>query len=143
MIEKKYSEFEDSAEILCKFDNCIGIAETNWISPKKVRTLRVTGTKGMVELDYMTQNLILTEKSESYGLKKIDFVIEDMVLGEERRIIVNMAEPLKEELKHFLDCIEDKVEPRITPKEAADALKVVDAACESYKTHREVNVKRS
>ena len=91
--EKK--EYEDAAFIILEFDNKKhGMIEINWLTPIKYRRMRIYGTKGVLEIDYSTQEVrkILSaedkdNKSFLYETKSQPFVFD---------------EPLKRELLAFL-----------------------------------------
>jgi len=75
----------DSASILLKYKNAVGLVQTNWITPVKIRKLYVTGTKGFSELDYISQKLVIYDR---------------LLLG--KKVYVMRKEPLEKELEYFL-----------------------------------------
>ena len=79
---------EDYAEIMLEFRNGgTAFIDANWLTPRKTRTLIVTGSDATVQLDYLSQEIS----------------VEDA----ERSIEPNLEkqEPLRIELKHFADSI--------------------------------------
>ena len=116
------SEFEDHAEIMVSFDNeSTGIIEVNWLTPYKRRELELTGTAGIISVDYIQQSI------EVFGkfAQDIEIVHE---------------EPLKSELKSFLNSVVEEKEPVITGEDGLKALKMVIAANKSSKEHRPVSL---
>lgn len=116
------SEFEDHAEIMVSFDNeSTGIIEVNWLTPYKRRELELTGTAGIISVDYIQQSI------EVFGkfAQDIEIVHE---------------EPLKGELKSFLNSVVEENEPVITGEDGLKALKMVIAANKSSKEHRPVSL---
>ena len=116
------SEFEDHAEIMVSFDNeSTGIIEVNWLTPYKRRELELTGTAGIISVDYIQQSI------EVFGkfAQNIEIVHE---------------EPLKGELKSFLNSVVEEKEPVITGEDGLKALKMVIAANKSSKEHRPVSL---
>ena len=112
----KGCEFEDHAEIMTKYQNgVVSILETNWLTPYKKRQLDITGTEGIISIDYGNQTLKLykNEKSEE--------------------IPVENKEPLKEELKSFIESVDNDNQPPITGMDGYNALEVVQAAIRSTK----------
>ncbi|MEN6329677.1 MAG: Gfo/Idh/MocA family oxidoreductase [Methanobacteriaceae archaeon] len=108
-------EFEDHAEIMMEFYNgASGVLEVNWLTPYKQRKLEVTGTDGIISLDYIDQNVEIFGKNA-------------------RKVRVSHHEPLMEELNSFLNSIIDDEKPKITGEDGMHALKVVLAAMESAK----------
>ena len=112
------SEFEDHAEIMVSFENeSTGIIEVNWLTPYKRRELELTGTAGIISVDYIKQSI------EVYGKFAQDIQIKH-------------EEPLKCELKSFLKTVVEEKEPIITGEDGLKALKMVIAANKSSKAHR-------
>ena len=51
-------DFEDHAEIMVSFDDeTTGIIELNWLTPYKRRELELTGTDGIISVDYIKQSI--------------------------------------------------------------------------------------
>lgn len=111
--------FEDYALLLLSFpQNKIGVIETNWLTPKKVRTLTVVGTKGVIEVDYPSQRAIL---------------LRDPDCSEGMELKVVKEEPLRAELEVFINAVEEGKPAAITAKEAISALEVALASMESLR----------
>ncbi len=114
----------DSTEILMDYGDASGFVQANWLTPVKIRTIAVTGSKGYVEGNYITQELELyrhnMKKTKNEGFS--DFVIQ---MGEpEKDIIkVNFEEPLAVELKAFMSHIQGyEAVHLVDPIAARDAL---------------------
>ena len=108
-------EYEDHAEIMTKFENGItGILEVNWLTPYKRRQIEVTGTDGIISVDYIDQSI------EVYGKFAQDVEIQH-------------EEPLKEEITSFINSIINDEAPEITGEDGLNALKMVLAANKSSK----------
>ncbi|MER2014634.1 MAG: Gfo/Idh/MocA family oxidoreductase, partial [Methanobrevibacter sp.] len=116
------SEFEDHAEIMVSFENeSTGIIEVNWLTPYKRRELELTGTAGIISVDYIKQSI------EVFGKFAQDIQIKH-------------EEPLKCELKSFLNSVVEEKEPTITGEDGLKALKMVIAANKSSKAHRPISL---
>ena len=114
-------EFEDHAEIMVSFDNeSTGIIEVNWLTPYKRRELELTGTDGIISVDYIEQSI------DVFGKFAQDIEIKH-------------EEPLKEELKSFLNAVENDQEPEITGEDGLKALKMVIAANKSSREHKPIS----
>ncbi|MDO5824373.1 Gfo/Idh/MocA family protein [Methanobrevibacter sp.] len=114
-------DFEDHAEIMVSFDNeSTGIVEVNWLTPYKRRELELTGTAGIISVDYIKQSI------EVYGKFAQDIQIKH-------------EEPLKGELTSFLNAIVNNTEPEITGEDGLKALKMVIAANKSSKEHKPIS----
>jgi UDP-N-acetylglucosamine 3-dehydrogenase len=108
-------EYEDHAEIMMEFyNNAIGMLEVNWLTPYKKRQLEVTGTDGIISLDYIDQTVEIFGKNA-------------------RNVRVPHHEPLMEELDSFLNAIMLDEKPKITGEDGIHALKTVLAAMKSAK----------
>lgn len=110
-------EFEDHAEIMVNFeDDITGILEVNWLTPYKRREIEITGTDGIISVDYIEQSI------DVYGKFAQD-------------INMDHEEPLKEELNSFINTVATKGQPEISGEDGLDALKMVIAANRSSKEH--------
>lgn len=118
---------EDHVEAFLDYGSGSGIMMANWITPLKVRKLTVSGKKAYVELNYITQELNLYESKvmtsyDDFG----DFLIKFGDSQDKKTIAVNNIEPLKAEIKSFINAIKKNITPVVTAQEAIDAL---DIAC--------------
>jgi len=115
-------EYEDHAEIMTKFENGItGILEVNWLTPYKRRQIEITGTEGIISVDYIDQSI------EVFGKFAQDVEIQH-------------EEPLKEEITSFLNSIINDETPEITGEDGLNALKMVLAANKSSKEHAPISL---
>lgn len=116
--------FEDHASILLRYDeNKAGIIESNWLTPHKIRKLTAIGLKGVAYLDYMEQTVELHD--------------EEWI----RKAKVERSEPLKNELKYFIDAVLNNKEICSSGEDGLHALQVAVAAIDSYKNGRIVEVR--
>lgn len=103
----------------------------SWLDPHKIRKTTVVGDKKMAVLDDMQA----TEKLRIYD-KGVDFVPSYGDYGESLTLRVgdiyipkiDMAEPLKVECRHFLDCITKGAEPLTGGEHGLQVLRVLEAA---------------
>lgn len=123
------SENYDYAEILLDYEGTGCFSQVNWITPVKVRTLSVTGDRGYIEVDYLTQELVLYETTyepfDTYG----EFILK---FGSPKKevVYINKVEPLKLELKSFIECIKNDKEPVVTGEDGLRALQIALKALE-------------
>jgi len=109
--------FEDYANVILSYKGGrSGFIETNWLTPKRVRSLIITGTEGIIELEYTSQELKLEKNDHIY------------------QPLNGYKEPLFLELSDFTSAILEKRSPLVTGEEGLQALKVCEAALESSKT---------
>ena len=100
----------------------------SWLHPFKEQKLIVIGSNKMAVFDDVSM-----EKLFLYPYK-IDF--EDGRIPITQKVeyyIVNVerTEPLKQELLHFIDCIENRISPKTDGKEGLRVLKVLESAQKS------------
>jgi UDP-N-acetylglucosamine 3-dehydrogenase len=115
--------FEDHASIILRMDhNFAGVVETNWLTPHKVRQLTAIGVKGVAYLDYINQTVQLHDN------------------GWIRKAKVEQSEPLKNELKYFIDCAATGKKPNPSGEDGKHALEVAMAAIRSYQEERLIEV---
>jgi len=113
---------EDHALITLGFDDGTGIVETNWLTPHKTRTLTAVGTSGIAYLDYIEQSLKL------YNSEWI------------KEAKIQRKEPLRNELEHFIECVETGKKPIVDGNAGLHALKVALLAQESARTGKVMEV---
>lgn len=109
--------FEDYAEIMLRFDEgTTGFIDANWLTPRKVRTLIITGSEATINLDYITQEITV---EDSKRLTKP---------------FTPWAEPLKLELDNFLKTVVRDSEASPSGHDALRAIQICDAALRSSKS---------
>ena len=113
---------EDHALITLGFDDGTGIVETNWLTPHKTRTLNVVGTGGIAYMDYIEQSLKLYNNEWIKEAK------------------IEKREPLRNEIEHFIECVERGERPIVDGEAGLHALKVALLAQESAKSGRVLGV---
>lgn len=116
----KNCEFEDHAEIMTKYDSgVLSILETNWLTPYKKRQLNITGIDGIISVDYGNQTVTLYKENNQVEEVKVE-----------------NKEPLKEELRSFVNCVQNNTRPEVSGEDGYEALRIVDAAMTSAKDKR-------
>lgn len=120
----------DFANILLGFDNFSCLFEANWITPIKIRSLTVTGTKGYVQVDYLGQTFKFYKrrKLSYYSLVRSDYP--------SRGVKIKKQEPLFLELKNFIDSIIGKDKPKVSVSEALRSLVVAEKCVQSIKEEK-------
>ncbi len=117
--------FEDHAVIVLRFNHeYAGIVETNWLTPHKVRKLSVIGLKGVAYLDYLDQTVELHDEKWVRTAK------------------VEKNEPLRNELKYFIECVSTNRQPSPSGEDGKHALEVAMAAIESYNKGKAVRLQK-
>jgi UDP-N-acetylglucosamine 3-dehydrogenase len=110
----RHRQFEDYAQIMLTFESGkTAFIEANWLTPYKIRTLNVTGSEGIMRLDYNSQELWIENAKETLQPR------------------LPFEEPLKAELMHFCQCITEKKKAVVTGADGYKALEIALAALES------------
>ena len=115
--------FEDYANIILRFRNGrSAFIEANWLTPRKIRRLTLTGTEGILQVEYVTQEVTVENQKMAYSpfFKK--------------------EEPLKLELEYFTNAILKDETPKPSGEDGLKALKICEAALKSAKTHNPENL---
>jgi len=115
--------FEDYANILLRYDNGeTAFIETNWLTPHKVRKLTVTGSEGLISLDYISQ--------------EIDIENNSMLV----RPRLEYREPLKVELSHFISCIKNGTKPIVSVEDGLKAQQIAEMVLKSSELHKSMKL---
>lgn len=101
-----HSTHEDLLTALFRMSNgAVGTLSVNWLTPTKVREMRVTGERGMFHVDYITQDLYFYENGTTAGEWDALRQLRGMSEGRMIRHVVNKREPLRAELEAFLRAV--------------------------------------
>jgi predicted dehydrogenase len=118
-------------DILCatlRFDDgSLGLLESNWMTPTKVRQLTVLGERGMLAVDYLTQDLRLyehpTKATEWDQLAGIRGGGE----GDMIRFALDRREPLRVQWEQFLAAVRAGGPAPVTGEDGLAALSTAQA----------------
>jgi predicted dehydrogenase len=113
-VERVYSEteqkintaHEDMVSATIRFTNgVVASLDINWLTPTKVRTLTVTGERGMFEVDYLTQDLEFY--ANDYALTRWEALraLSGVSEGTMTRYRIAKEEPLRNELLAFVNAV--------------------------------------
>ncbi len=129
------SGVEDTCMIAMDFDDVKGYAFESWLVSAygKKRDLVVIGSEKSALVDYLNPKelhffnaKIVVENGEPVS-------VED---GGEQIVSISYAEPLKEELKHFISCVEGRHVPNSDGTIGMRAVVMAEAALKSSKKNR-------
>ncbi len=131
---------EDVAFALIHFeDGKIAHLHTSWLDPHKVRRVTVVGSRQMAVIDDVkgTEKVRLYDKGVDVEPTEATFVdyANAMTLrsGDIRIPKIDMSEPLAEECRHFIQCIQTDNTPRSDGQNGLDVVRVLEAARKSLK----------
>ncbi|MAS32554.1 MAG: oxidoreductase [Anaerolineaceae bacterium] len=119
------SDREDMFNGVMRFDGeTVGVLDVNWITPKKVRMLTITGARGMFSCDLLSQELFFYENetapSQWDTLSVLRGVNEGNILG----IRIQRHEPLAAEINDFVSAVRDGREPTVSGYEGMETLRI-------------------
>lgn len=137
--QRIHSAHEDLLIGTIRFENqVLGVINANWLTPKKIREIAVTGEKGMFVADYITQDLFFYENE--FVSKNIDYHNYPMTVIEGRmiKIKVENSEPLRNELEAFVECVLKNKKPPITGQDGLEALYIAQKFLESSKKNKAI-----
>ena len=122
---------EDVVFVNLRFgDGKMAQLQLSWLDPHKIRKLTIVGSRKMVVFDdaESTEKVRIYDKAaeregyESYG-DAITLRFGDVVIPH-----VHMAEPLKLECQHFVDCVREGKTPRSDGRDGLRVVRVLAAA---------------
>ncbi|HBW46925.1 TPA: hypothetical protein DEF17_03195 [bacterium] len=131
-------EIEDVVFYTIKYqDGIIFHGHVSWLDPQKVRELSVIGTEKMAVID----DTAATEKLKIFDRKietqRQQFTTYGQFLSIQTGDILlprlPSAEPLKNEAKHFIECVRDRKKPLSDGFSGAKVIKILNALTESLK----------
>jgi UDP-N-acetylglucosamine 3-dehydrogenase len=136
--QRIHTDHEDLFNGVIKFANgVIGVLDINWLTPTKLRTLSVTGERGMYVADYINQDLVYYANPEAAQVWERPGGDESVSItsvseGEMSRRVIRRQEPLAVELAEFARAVREGGPPPVAPRDALIALllaqKMVEAA---------------
>jgi predicted dehydrogenase len=113
----------DSAEILMKNGAASCFIQANWVTPVKIRRISVTGSKGYVEADYVTQEITHYESNVSPEAHSFEDFVTKFSHPDKLVVSVEKLEPLRRELEAFIAAIGgDKKALAISAEQATHSL---------------------
>lgn len=102
---------EDIASARITFQNgCVCNLTASRVSDEVMRKIRIFLDNTYISLDYVKQEAFIYKKTGDQILK--------------HALPIEKEEPLKKELEHFIDCIQEDKDPIVSGKEAAQALQM-------------------
>ena len=136
---KIHSKHEDLLIGTLRFKNgVIGVINANWLTPKKVREIAITGEKGMFVADYITQELVFCEND--FVNQEYNGNLMTVIAGKSKSIEIVKKEPLKNELECFIDCVSNNKEVPIKGSDGLNAIRVAQKLLESSRNNKVVKV---
>ncbi len=115
--------FEDYANIVLKFPgNRSAFIETNWLTPHKIRRLILTGSQGLITVEFITQEVTVEDDEGRY------------------QPFLEPREPLTLELESFVEAILEDKPPAVSGEDGLKALRICEAAIESARIGKPIRL---
>lgn len=125
-----YSRFEDIANVQLYFENgTFATISASRVSQTKIRTLSITMPDYDIFLDYASEDVSIHRKaktSDNVVGGKMKQVQDSYV----ERLTVNRDNPLRLEIEHFVNCIQDHEKPIYSAMDNLRSLKIALKALE-------------
>ncbi len=115
---------DDYADILLNYNGISAYIQVNWITPSRIRTLTVTGNKGHIHMDYITQTVMLYKSKVTKTTSETGEVTIGLPVSDPIPVDVPKKEPLVAELDHFITCIQTDASPLVSGENGRDALAI-------------------
>jgi predicted dehydrogenase len=119
-----YSPTPDFASVIIQFeDNCAANILVSRVTQKKDRTMSISQKGAFIHLDYTTQDINIfreAKEGKEFGLKELKYKNEYSY----EKLFVYKDNPLKLEIKHFLDCVTGRQCRNVTVEHELRSLKV-------------------
>jgi UDP-N-acetylglucosamine 3-dehydrogenase len=107
-------KFEDYVEAILHFKSeATGFIEANWLTPRRIRSLIVTGSEATASLDYISQEVSIEDSEKAL------------------QPTVKWEEPLMRELKHFINSVLGRESLLLTADDGVETLKICEAILKS------------
>lgn len=133
-------DIEETAMITMDFGNAKGYALESWLVPAfgKKRELIVAGTDKSAKIDYLDPEKLRLFDAKLITKNSMPILVENKG---EYTISIPYAEPLKEELKHFIFCVRSRQKPLSDGLVGLRAVAMAEAALTSAKTSTVIKFK--
>ena len=134
------STIDDVAYVTLEYPgNVMGSIMVSWLHPQKVRQVTVVGDRKMILWDDLGPMgpLTIFDKSVARDAHYADFG-EFHLLAREGDVTiprVPLAEPLKLEAEHFVNCLREKSKSRTPAEQGVEVCRVLDAIEKSMQAH--------
>lgn len=112
----------DLCKAIARFSGCTVSLSASRIACKKVRAIYIEDEEFSIDGDFMTQEVYIYRKPQKYGQNSHRYVQENII----EKVLVNKVEPLKEELKTFVDCVKKHNHFPVTLEQAVVDLRIAE-----------------
>ncbi|MBV8244936.1 MAG: Gfo/Idh/MocA family oxidoreductase [Candidatus Eremiobacteraeota bacterium] len=115
-------------------------ATVNWLTPVKVRDLTITGSKGYLQIDYLSQTAFFAPGRDFVPTSSYEVLIAQYEQGTLLECPVVKREPLRVQLERFVEVLGGAEAPN--PEIALESLRIALEATEMIESNIRVNAHR-
>lgn len=134
-------KFEDHVILTLNFpNNIVGLCETNWLTPVKVRDISITTDKYFIQADYIEQEVKLYKSN--YSDVDQSNLFRSGAKNKVEIIKLEKVEPLKTEIIDFLESSISKKSPLVTGLQGLQAVVVVEKALDSMSSGKKLKISK-
>ena len=119
----------DLCKAIARFGNCAVSLSASRIACKKIRSIYVEDEEFSIDGDFMNQDVYIYRKPQKYRENNSRYVQENII----EKVLVNKVEPLKEELKTFVECVKEGKQFPVTAEQGVSNLRIVEVIKEKGK----------
>lgn len=130
------TQLDDFSLIRLDYGSEFSLIESDYFTPGKWRTFDIIGTQGAVFVDLLHQTLDIHRKRHVRSGARFEAYDGGAVHQK-----LEFQEPLDLELRHFLQCIQDRSEPLTGLSDGVETLKIIEAAYESSRSGKTIALK--
>jgi len=123
---KHKSETWDQATAMLQYSGSVAVLTASHITHGKVRQLNITAEEYFISLNYQTQQIEI----QQHGSEQTTSILGQSGYRTETRTespFVNTREPLKNELEHFLNCVQTHTQPRVSGEDGVEAIRLINS----------------
>jgi len=136
-----HEQHEDMLTGIIRFRNgVVSVLDINWLTPTKIRELRVTGERGMFLVDYISQDLFFYENRIAPSQWDAMALFRGVEEGNMLKIRVSKVEPLEAELRAFVEAVSRGTSPLVSGLDGLRAVALARLLLLSAQEQRAIDV---
>ena len=132
-----HPKHEDLLTALLKLHSNIVVSlNIDWLTPTKIRELRITGEKGMFVANYLTQDIYFYENNMYAGRFDYAETALGVTEGNMTKFMIAKKEPLLAEIESFINYVAKGTKPPVSIEDALKALEVAELLVSDGKNNK-------
>ena len=137
------NKHEEIAHIIITYEgNITAHINVSWLSPVKIRSILIGGSKKMISYDDISPNekVRIYEKSIKLNHSKLSPFSPAYRSGDVLIPYIPQTESLRNELEHLVDCVKNNKQPITNGEMGLEIIKLLEATNSSLKSKSEVKL---